>query len=97
MLGIARELRTALWLADALSELGQDLAAAGEIADGARHLVEAIQTASRCEANPVSAVTRPPVPRLTDPSSSNVTGPRLETRTSGAEPEGVRSPAPPRR
>ena len=43
MLGIARELRTTLWLADALSELGQDLVAAGEIADGARHLAEAIQ------------------------------------------------------
>ena len=45
MLGIARELSTALWLADALSELGQDLVAAGEIADGARHLAEAIQAA----------------------------------------------------
>ena len=45
MLGIARELRTTLWLADALSELGQDLVAAGEIADGTRHLVEAIQAA----------------------------------------------------
>ena len=45
MLGIARELRTTLWLADALSELGQDLVAAGEIADGARHLAEAIQAA----------------------------------------------------
>ena len=46
MLGIARELSTALWLADALSELGQDLVAAGETADGARHLVEAIRVAN---------------------------------------------------
>ena len=45
MLGIARELRTTLWIADALSELGQDLVAAGEIADGARHLAEAIEAA----------------------------------------------------
>ena len=52
-------------------------------------MVEAIQTASRWEARPVSAVTRPPVPRLTDPSSSNVTGPRLETRTSGAGESGI--------
>src|SRR3954451_21090780 len=44
----------------------------------------AIHTASRCEARPVSAVTRPPPPRLTEPSSWKVTGPRLETRTSGA-------------
>jgi hypothetical protein len=43
----------------------------------------AIHTASRWEARPVSAVTRPPVPRLTSPSSWNVTGPRLETSTSG--------------
>src|SRR5436190_6511859 len=44
---------------------------------------EAIQTASRCDARPVRAVTSPPVPRLTLPSSWKVTGPRLETRTSG--------------
>jgi hypothetical protein len=45
MLGIARELRTTLWLADALSELGQDLCAAGELAEGERHLTEAIAAA----------------------------------------------------
>src|SRR6188472_4682291 len=45
-------------------------------------IAEAIQIASRCEARPVSAVTRPPVPRFTEPSSWKVTGPRLETNTS---------------
>jgi hypothetical protein len=44
---------------------------------------DAIHTASRCEASPVSAVTSPPVPRFTLPSSWKVTGPRFETRTSG--------------
>ena len=52
-------------------------------------IAEAIQIASRCEARPVSAVTRPPVPRLTEPSSWNVTGPRLETRTSGRSRSGI--------
>src|SRR3954465_15566280 len=42
----------------------------------------AIQIASRWDARPVRAVTRPPVPRLTEPSSWKVTGPRFETRTS---------------
>jgi class 3 adenylate cyclase/tetratricopeptide (TPR) repeat protein len=45
MLEIARELRTTLWIADALSELGQDLLAAGELAEGARHLAAAIEAA----------------------------------------------------
>ena len=45
MLAIARELRTTLWIADALSELGQDLVAAGELAEGARRLAEAIDAA----------------------------------------------------
>src|SRR3954471_6188375 len=45
----------------------------------------AIQVASRCEARPVSAVTRPPPPRLTEPSSWWVTGPRFETSTRGAD------------
>src|SRR6185437_9444556 len=49
---------------------------------------EAIHTASRCDARPVSAVTSPPVPRLTLPSSSKVTGPRLETRTRGPRESG---------
>src|SRR5204862_6579326 len=44
---------------------------------------EAIQPAARCEASPVSAVTSPPPPRLTLPSSWKVTGPRFETRPSG--------------
>src|SRR5690349_13225919 len=47
-------------------------------------IAEAIQIASRWDARPVRAGTRPPPPRLTSPSSWNVTGPRLETRTSGA-------------
>src|ERR1700750_244739 len=47
-------------------------------------MAEAIHTASRCEASPVSAVTSPPPPRRTLPSSWNVTGPRFDTRTSGA-------------
>ena len=46
-------------------------------------MAEAIQIASRWEANPVNAVTRPPVPRLTEPSSWYVTGPRLDTNTNG--------------
>jgi tetratricopeptide (TPR) repeat protein len=45
MLGIARELRTTLWIADALSELGQDLLALGQLAEGGRHLAEAIEAA----------------------------------------------------
>jgi tetratricopeptide (TPR) repeat protein len=45
MLEIARELRTTLWIADALSELGQDLLAAGDLTEGARHLTEAIASA----------------------------------------------------
>ena len=49
-------------------------------------IADAIQTASRCDARPVSAVTSPPVPRVNEPSTSNVTGPRLETSTSGACP-----------
>src|SRR5918912_3246475 len=46
-------------------------------------IAEAIQVTSRCEANPISAVTNPPVPRLISPSGPNVTGPRLDTSTSG--------------
>src|SRR3954471_12025534 len=46
-------------------------------------IVDAIQVASRCDARPVRAVTRPPPPRFIDPSSWKVTGPRLETRTRG--------------
>ena len=45
MLGIARELGTTLWIADALSELGQDLVAVGELAEGARRLADAIDAA----------------------------------------------------
>jgi class 3 adenylate cyclase/tetratricopeptide (TPR) repeat protein len=45
MLRTARELRTTLWIADALSEVGQDLLAAGELADGGRHLAQAIEAA----------------------------------------------------
>jgi tetratricopeptide (TPR) repeat protein len=45
MLGIARELGTTLWIADALSELGQDLVAAGELGEGERRLTEAIDAA----------------------------------------------------
>jgi class 3 adenylate cyclase/tetratricopeptide (TPR) repeat protein len=45
MLRTARELRTTLWIADALSEVGQDLLAAGELADGGRHLTQAIEAA----------------------------------------------------
>src|SRR4051812_20244009 len=52
----------------------------------------AIHTASRCEARPVSAVTSPPPPRLTEPSSWKVTGPRLETRTSGARSVSLTAP-----
>src|SRR3954452_21889814 len=48
-------------------------------------MAEAIQVASRWEARPVRAVTRPPPPRLIDPSSWWVTGPRLETSTRGAD------------
>ena len=46
-------------------------------------IAEAIQTASRCEARPVSAVTSPPEPRCTSPPGPKVTGPRLLTSTSG--------------
>jgi class 3 adenylate cyclase/tetratricopeptide (TPR) repeat protein len=45
MLAIARELGAALWIADALGELGQDLVAAGQPAEGARHLAESVATA----------------------------------------------------
>ena len=47
-------------------------------------IAEAIQIASRWEARPVSAVTRPPEPRWTSPPAWKVTGPRLLTSTSGA-------------
>jgi hypothetical protein len=57
----------------------------------------AIHVASRCDARPVKAVTRPPVPRFIDPSSWKVTGPRLETRTSGAEESDALMRWPPRR
>ena len=50
------------------------------ISTSASVMAEAIQIASRWEASPISAVTRPPVPRLTEPSSWYGTGPRLETR-----------------
>src|SRR5579875_2129414 len=46
-------------------------------------IAEATQVTERWEARPISAVTRPPVPRLTSPPSWKVTGPRLETRTRG--------------
>ena len=45
MLGIARELRTTLWIADGLSELGQDLLAVGPAGRRGRHLAEAIEAA----------------------------------------------------
>ena len=49
-------------------------------------IAEAIQSALRCETRPLSAVTRPPPPRVTtrSPASSrsNWAGPRLETITS---------------
>src|SRR3954453_13825884 len=48
-------------------------------------MAEAIQVASRWEARPVRAVTSPPPPRLIEPSSWWVTGPRLETSTRGAD------------
>jgi tetratricopeptide (TPR) repeat protein len=41
MLGIARDLRTALWVTQAVAEVGQDLIAGGD-ADGARLLREAM-------------------------------------------------------
>jgi hypothetical protein len=44
MLATARDLRTTLWIADAVGEVGQDLIAAGE-ADGASRLAEAIELA----------------------------------------------------
>src|SRR5689334_22803173 len=51
-------------------------------------MAEAIQSASRCSTRPFRAVTSPPPPRVgcSSPSSprSNVAGPRLETRISGA-------------
>ena len=56
---------------------------ARETAASCSFIAEAIQIASRCEASPVSAVTRPPEPRCTSPSASKVTGPRLLTSTSG--------------
>ena len=45
MLAIARDLRTTLWIAGAVGEMGQDLVAAGEAADGARLLGEAVDLA----------------------------------------------------
>src|SRR5256885_2962115 len=52
-------------------------------------IAEAIQITSRCEASPVSAVTRPPEPRWTSPPAWNVTGPRLLTSTSGVRCPGT--------
>ncbi len=52
-------------------------------------IAEAIHTASRCDARPVSAVTRPPEPRCTSPPGWKVTGPRLHTSTSGARCAGA--------
>ena len=46
-------------------------------------IAEAIQIASRCEARPVSAVTRPPLPRRRCRRPRRSPGPRLETRTRG--------------
>ena len=45
MLAITRELGTALWIAGALAELGEDLIALGDEAGGERHLHEAIEVA----------------------------------------------------
>jgi ATP/maltotriose-dependent transcriptional regulator MalT len=44
MLSIANDLRTTLWIAEAVSEVGQDLVAAGA-ADGERRLTEAVELA----------------------------------------------------
>ena len=44
MLAIARDLRTTLWIAEALGEVGQDLVAAGA-GDGVRRLGEAVELA----------------------------------------------------
>ena len=56
--------------------------ASSERATSPSVIAEAIHTASRWEARPVSAVTSPPPPRDTLPSSWKVTGPRFDTRTS---------------
>src|ERR1700722_14538608 len=52
-------------------------------------MAEAIHTASRWEAKPDSAVTKPPVPRWASPLGPNVTGPRLLTSTSGGRCAGA--------
>src|SRR6188474_3245970 len=68
-----------------------------ETATSSSVIAEAIQSASRCETSPESAVTRPPPPRRTvrSPfsSSSNWAGPRLETMISGS-PLAMWSPYP---
>src|SRR6476469_3593945 len=60
-----------------------------ETATSSSVIAEAIQSASRCETRPESAVTNPPPPRRTvrSPlsSSSNWSGPRFETMISGEE------------
>src|SRR3954454_6524989 len=63
-------------------------------------IADAIQRASRCSTRPLSAVTRPPPPRVacSSPSSprSNVAGPRFETRISllSAIPQAPEDPEP---
>ena len=49
-------------------------------------IAEAIHTASRCEARPVSAVTSPPLPRLTDAVVLEGDRPAVGDRTSGSRP-----------
>src|SRR5437763_3331738 len=52
-------------------------------------MADAIQVTSRWVARPISAVTSPPVPRRISPSGPNVTGPRLDTSTSGGPEEDI--------
>jgi len=47
-LALARRVGTHIWIADALANLGQDLVHAGQLDDGRRHLLEAIEVAGEC-------------------------------------------------